>query len=1207
MPNYAVTVEKFQGGTSGKPAGPTPTTWFAVGAVAMLVGEVASSPSWPMLALGALAAAGVALRSWGRGGRLGFGLTISVSLLALLLGIAAGRGWSVAHRPEAAIEAAVRDAVRERDRLLSTSVAGARQVARYALERAGRLPPGRVPDLDDLLGNSEVELGVVVQGGDTVIAVGGSQRTTPLRDAARAGVVATPFLKSLIVMESRGGRTAQVSILLDASAALPDVGPSLASRSGEVRWDWKEFSAPSHYQAVEAATRAVTASMKPRPPSALQLMNARARAARWMAWIGILGVAIIAFSPGAPALARLGAAVLPLWVLDRAGLLRGSGWGGADLRPLVVGLLLMVVAVALWRRPSRRDRLGLVAATILLAMAPFLALAAAARLTPTVDLTSLVGWFEWQAILALGTAAYLLLASAPLRGPARPDPTGRWAWLAMAAAVAIGGIGIVAWRPPLTGGGMSWPGWYLLLWLVPIALLVPVSATRARRMATMVVAIVLAVLAAWGASLEQRIAAARHDVAGLAAPLDSTSTQPLDLLASAIQERHAVTLPRLYEVWAASAVHDAERPTQLAIWSDTTVSAWAALDSLAVSWDDLRRAVGARGSDPTILALARGVGWHQLLLVPLTPDTTVTVVVGPSSRLVHPTRFGRLVGWRSPADPGYQLTSRPAGSGSVSVPFHRQERFVRADQVLTVGSGAQMVQSTILMSTPQPFLVRASLTVLLDLLLILLVWGGGNHILGAREVERGGVFRRSYQRTVVTALIAFFVVPAAFFTLWAALRLRQEVSRTRVADAGRALTTLADDPALTPDLLRDPSAVELALLADRAGAEFGVYRHGLLSSGSLSLIADLGVLSPVLDPTTLVGGGREATTLARAMPGSDVRLSAERIDPEVTLATVVPGADVQLARNQVDLALLLLLASLGGTFAAFLVARATARALGQPIEALRQRALAIGRREPRPPLRYPPAEFEPVFDAIEQMERDLALSEARLEEESARAARVVAWSEMARQVAHEIKNPLTPMRLGLQHLRRLGRDHQSDLPGQVEATVERLLVEIGRLDRIARSFARFGTAQAEHHEPITVVDLPAVAAEVAELFRLGGESALVQLSGVSSAMVRARKEELIQVLLNLVENARHAGATEIRLVVGAEALRVEDNGRGIAPEQLTHIFEPTFSTTTSGTGLGLAIVRRLVEGWGGSIAVVSTPGVGTVFTLDFSPGSTGEP
>jgi two-component system sensor histidine kinase AtoS len=95
------------------------------------------------------------------------------------------------------------------------------------------------------------------------------------------------------------------------------------------------------------------------------------------------------------------------------------------------------------------------------------------------------------------------------------------------------------------------------------------------------------------------------------------------------------------------------------------------------------------------------------------------------------------------------------------------------------------------------------------------------------------------------------------------------------------------------------------------------------------------------------------------------------------------------------------------------------------------------------------------------------------------------------------------------------------------------------------------------------------------------------------------------VLVNLLENSRNAGAREIVVEVASRAeggayVRVRDDGVGIAPEDLSRIFEPHFSTTTSGTGLGLAICRRLVRSWGGTIEVESEPGRGTVVSLELS-------
>jgi signal transduction histidine kinase len=220
-----------------------------------------------------------------------------------------------------------------------------------------------------------------------------------------------------------------------------------------------------------------------------------------------------------------------------------------------------------------------------------------------------------------------------------------------------------------------------------------------------------------------------------------------------------------------------------------------------------------------------------------------------------------------------------------------------------------------------------------------------------------------------------------------------------------------------------------------------------------------------------------------------------------------------------------------------------------------------------------------------------------------RAERVLAWGEMARQVAHEIKNPLTPMRLGVQHLRRVWQDRRDEFGGALEETAARILAEIDRLDTIARAFSRFA-APALAQDPVEPVDLAAVAAEVVHLYQLAGEGAgaTVRLDAIRPAWGESRRDELKEVLVNLLENARNAGARCIVVTVGAACIEVQDDGSGIPRHLLPRIFEPRFSTTTSGSGLGLAIVRRLVESWGGSVEVNSVVGRGTTATIRFATG-----
>ena len=220
--------------------------------------------------------------------------------------------------------------------------------------------------------------------------------------------------------------------------------------------------------------------------------------------------------------------------------------------------------------------------------------------------------------------------------------------------------------------------------------------------------------------------------------------------------------------------------------------------------------------------------------------------------------------------------------------------------------------------------------------------------------------------------------------------------------------------------------------------------------------------------------------------------------------------------------------------------------------------------------------------------------------ELARAQRVLAWGEMARQVAHEIKNPLTPIRLGVQHLRRtFGRP---EFERVLEQNVTRILIEIDRLDEIARAFSRYGGAP-ETRAPAVPTDVSDIVRDVVALETLG-ESHVAWRCATDDDLPAAfaRADELREVLLNLFENARLADARTVTATVqgvrsdeGVPHIRIEvaDDGSGIPVPVLPKIFEPHFSTRTSGSGLGLAISRRMIESWGGAITIESAPGAGT--------------
>jgi two-component system nitrogen regulation sensor histidine kinase NtrY len=221
------------------------------------------------------------------------------------------------------------------------------------------------------------------------------------------------------------------------------------------------------------------------------------------------------------------------------------------------------------------------------------------------------------------------------------------------------------------------------------------------------------------------------------------------------------------------------------------------------------------------------------------------------------------------------------------------------------------------------------------------------------------------------------------------------------------------------------------------------------------------------------------------------------------------------------------------------------------------------------------------------------------------SARVLAWGEMARQVAHEIKNPLTPIKLAVQHLRRAYADGRDDFGTILDRNVASILQEIDHLGEISRAFARFG-APMEEGAPVEPVDVRRVADDTLALYR-GGHDGIAYVLDFPPELPRvlARSGELKEVLLNVLENARAAldGGGQVRIAAapagGGQWLHVDvaDSGEGIPPESLPRIFEPQFSTRSSGTGLGLAIVKRLVESWGGEVTVDSAPGEGTTVHL----------
>jgi len=209
-----------------------------------------------------------------------------------------------------------------------------------------------------------------------------------------------------------------------------------------------------------------------------------------------------------------------------------------------------------------------------------------------------------------------------------------------------------------------------------------------------------------------------------------------------------------------------------------------------------------------------------------------------------------------------------------------------------------------------------------------------------------------------------------------------------------------------------------------------------------------------------------------------------------------------------------------------------------------------------------------------------------------RSKKLSAWIEMARQIAHEVKNPLTPIKLSAQLMKKAYDSESADFDGIFKSGVDTVIQQTEILRRIATEFSSFGKAMRLQPE---AVPLDAFLAEIVSYYR-GAEKVVVQLSCDGGISVRADREALRKILVNLLENAIDAmpGGGEVavscRREGGTAVVSVVDSGKGLSGEMQTHLFEPYFSTKTNGIGLGLAISQNLARAMDGEIRLRNREG-----------------
>ncbi|MGH9331987.1 MAG: ATP-binding protein, partial [Vicinamibacterales bacterium] len=486
-----------------------------------------------------------------------------------------------------------------------------------------------------------------------------------------------------------------------------------------------------------------------------------------------------------------------------------------------------------------------------------------------------------------------------------------------------------------------------------------------------------------------------------------------------------------------------------------------------------------------------------------------------------------------------------------------------------------------------------------------------------RERPRGGrallrEIRASFTRKLFLAFVAASVVPGLTLALvirqYFAGQLRANVEREATSTATIAQRVIEESLALqrrgsqAPVPITDDAMVLISQVIDQDVNIFGGSRllatseRDLFASGLLSTrTPDAVYRAIVLERRPSFVGQDAIGEFPYVLAATPVRAGLS----DAILTVPLAPRQQEIEREIAELDRGVHLAALVFVLLGAAIGLSMAERIGDPVKRLTRatRRIARGDFDARIAVRSAD-EFRRLVDAFNRMAAELKAQRARLE----RTHRLEAWAEMARQVAHEIKNPLTPIQLSADHLRRVHADRGEPLSPVLEECVDSILGQVGLLRQIASEFSSFASAPTARPAAVSASDL---VEEVVRPYRIGLGSRIVIDVTVSRALppVHVDRTLVARALTNVIENALHAMPGSGRLSIAGSAqdswvsLQVQDTGVGMDREALARAFEPYFSTKATGTGLGLSIARRNVELSRGSITVESDKGRGTTVTI----------
>ena len=502
------------------------------------------------------------------------------------------------------------------------------------------------------------------------------------------------------------------------------------------------------------------------------------------------------------------------------------------------------------------------------------------------------------------------------------------------------------------------------------------------------------------------------------------------------------------------------------------------------------------------------------------------------------------------------------------------------------------------------------------LLLLLLAVGLTPWTVGWRRFGRDLLrdVRTSYYRRLLLAFVAATVIPvlalALVIRLYLTAQLRADVetgaARTatvaqRVIEESFGLQQTGEEPAA---IINDDLLVFISQVIDQdvnifegsrllATSERDLFASGLLPTRTPAGVYDaialnrlsgyvaedaIGDLQYLVAATPIRAGGRDAILT--------VPLTSRQQEIEDQIANLDRGL-------LIGVALFVLLGSASGYY--------LAERIADPVKRLTRATRRIARGDFDARMAVKSAdELQRLVAAFNRMAVDLKDQQHRLE----RTHRLEAWAEMARQVAHEIKNPLTPVQLSAEHLLRVNRDRGEPLGPVLQRCVDSILAQVRILRQIASEFSSYASSPEVNREALA---LGGLLHEVVAPYLPGLDGRIAVTIDIQDGLppVAVDRTLVARALTNVIDNALHAmpgeGALDVRAAVEDTrvVLAIRDTGVGVDEATLQRIFEPYFSTKVSGTGLGMAIAKRNVELCGGAISVESRLHEGTHVRITF--------